>query len=64
MKGNIEQENNFDNALEKLNCSLGNILKFKLPIEESNRCLIKIIKEKPTSKLFPRKYNDIKKRPL
>ena len=64
MKGNIEQENNFDNALEKLNCSLGNILKFKLPIEESNRCLIKIVKEKSTSKLFPRTYNDIKKRPL
>lgn len=64
MKGNIEQENNFDNALEKLNCSLGNILKFKLPIEESNRCLIKIKKEKSTSKLFPRAYNDIKKRPL
>ncbi len=64
MKGNIEQENNFDNALEKLNCRLENILRFKLPIEDSNRCLIKIIKEKPTSKLFPRKYNDIKKKPL
>ena len=64
MKGNIENEPNYNNALKQLNCSLGNIEKFKLPIEESNRSLIKIKKEKPTSKLFPRKYSDIKKKPL
>jgi len=64
MKGNIDNELNFENALNKLDCSLENILKFKLPIEESNRCLIKIVKEKSTNKLFPRKFNEIKKKPL
>ena len=64
MKGNIENEPNYNNALKQLNCSLGNIIKFKLPIEESNRSLIKIEKKKSTLKLFPRKYNDIKKKPL
>lgn len=64
MKGNIENEPEYNNAIKKLNCVLGNIIKFKLPIEDSNRSLIKIIKEKSTSKLFPRKYNEIKKKPL
>ena len=64
MKGNVENEPDYNNAIKTLNCSLGNIVKFKLPIEESNRSLIKIIKEKSTSKLFPRKYNEIKKKPL
>lgn len=64
MKGNIENEPDYINALNKLNCVQDELIKFKLPIEESNRCLIKITKKKPTSKLFPRKYNDIKKKPL
>lgn len=64
MKGNIENEPSFLNAIDKLNCTLGNIIEFKLPIEESNRSLVKIIKKKSTPKLFPRKYNDIKKKPL
>ena len=64
MKGNIENEPDYNNAIKILNCSLGNIIKFKLPIEESNRRLIKIIKEKNTSKIFPRKYNEIKRKPL
>ena len=64
MKGNIASEPDFKNAINQLDCSLGNILTFKLPIENSNRSLIKIVKNKSTKKLFPRKYNDIKKRPL
>ena len=64
MKGNLENEPNFLNAIDKLNCSLGNIIKFTLPIEKSNRSLIKIIKKSSTPKLFPRKYSDIKKKPL
>ena len=64
MKGNIENEPDYTNALDKLNCIEEEIIKFKLPIEESNRSLIKIRKEKSTPKLFPRKYNDIKKKPL
>ena len=64
MKGNIENEPEYNNALKYLNCNLGNIIKFKLPIEESNRSLIKIQKKKSTSRSFPRKYNEIKKKPL
>ena len=64
MKGNIDNEPNFQNAINKLDCELESIIKFKLPIEESNRSLIKIRKNKSTNKLFPRKYNDIKKKPL
>ena len=50
MKGNIDNEPNYNEALKKLNCDLGNIIKFKLPVENSNRCLIKIIKRKSTPK--------------
>lgn len=64
MKGNIDNEPDYNNAIKQLNCSLGNIIKFKLPIEESNRSLIKIFKDKTTSKLFPRKYSEVKKKPL
>lgn len=64
MKGNIQNEPNFKNAIETLNCNLDNTIEFKLPIENSNRSLIKIRKEKSTNKLFPRKYSDIKKKPL
>lgn len=64
MKGNMENEPEYENALDKLNCCLENILKFKLPIEQSTRSLIKINKNKDTPKKFPRKYSEIKKRPL
>lgn len=64
MKGNIQNEPNFKNAIETLNCNLDNTIEFKLPIENSNRSLIKIRKAKSTNKLFPRKYSDIKKKPL
>lgn len=64
MKGNIKNEPSYENALKNLNCSLKKIIEFKLPIENSNRSLIKILKERTTSELFPRKYNEIIKRPL
>ncbi len=64
MKGNIDSEPDFSNALKKLNCKLEKIIQFKLPIENSNRSLIKIKKEGITQKLFPRKYSEIKKNPL
>lgn len=64
MKGNLENEPDYTNALNKLNCEQNSMIQFKLPIEESNRSLIKISKKKSTYKLFPRKYNDIKKKPL
>lgn len=64
MKGNLENEPDYNNAINKLDCSLENIIKFKLPKEESNRSLIKIKKVQTTSNLFPRKFSDIKKKPL
>ena len=64
MKGNIENELSFENAMAKLNCTLGNIIEFKLPIENSNKILVKIIKKSSTSRLFPRKYIEIKRKPL
>ena len=64
MKGNIENENDYSNAINKLNCILEKIIKFELPIENSNRSLIKIVKKFSTPKLFPRKFSDIKKKPL
>ena len=64
MKGNIEKEPNYKNALGKLNCELKEINTFKLPIENSVRSLIKIKKNNSISKIFPRKFSEIKKRPL
>ena len=64
MKGNLENEIDYKKAMNKLFCEEVNIIKFKLPIEESNRTLIKIKKNNITHKLFPRKYNEIKKKPL
>lgn len=64
MKGNIENEPSYKNAIKELNLQEDANIKFKLPFEESNRTLIKIKKVSSTSKLFPRKYNEIKKKPL
>lgn len=64
MKGNIINEPNYDGVLRKLNCVQDNIIEFKLIIEDSNRSLIKIVKNNTTPNSYPRKYNDIKKRPL
>lgn len=64
MKGNIENEIDYNYALDKLSASQLDIIKFKLPNENSNRTLIKIIKNKSTKKIFPRKYVEIKRNPL
>ena len=64
MKGNIENELDYSNSLIKLSSIQNNIIKFKLPREESHRTLIKVIKNKTTSKIFPRKYIEIKRNPL
>ena len=64
MKGNIINEPNFSNSIEKLNCKIDKIDNFKLPVEESERTLIKISKLSSTPKLFPRKYSVIKAKPL
>ncbi len=64
MKGNVLNEPNFTNAVNVLNCSIENIIEFKLPIENSNRSLINIKKKGICPKIFPRKYSDIKRKPL
>lgn len=64
MKGNILNESDYSLALQKLNSEQTNIIEFKLPYENSNRTLIRIRKNKQTSKLFPRKYIEIKRNPL
>jgi len=64
MKGNLEKEINYNYALDKLNSIENDIIKFKLPYEKSDRTLIKILKNNTTSKLFPRKYVEIKRKPL
>lgn len=63
MKANIENEN-YENALKILCCSVEQTYKFLLPIEQSNRTIIKIKKEKQTPKKYPRKNNLIKTKPL
>ena len=64
-KGNISQEiNDCENALKKLNSTIEIIKEFELPIENSKRTILKIKKNNKTNRLFPRKYSDIKKKPL
>ena len=61
MKGKNEEANN---ALKELNSEIIETNSFLLPIEQSNRTIIKIKKLKETNKKFPRKYSEIKKKPL
>jgi len=65
MKANITDEiENSQTALSKLNCKIENCIQFNLPIEDSNRSLVSVLKTGKTNILFPRKYADIKKKPL
>lgn len=53
-----------NNALSVLNCTIIDTLNFKLPIENSDRTILKIKKNAPTSSLYPREYSKITKKPL
>ena len=65
MKSNIDKElNNIETSLSKLKSKIIKIEKFKLPIEESERTLLDIIKLEPTKNIYPRNYSQIKKNPL
>ena len=65
MKANITDElDNSKDAISKLDCEINDVIKFNLPIEESNRTLISVKKNNKTKNIYPRKYNEIKKRPL
>lgn len=64
MKGKEEDLSIYENALNILNSKISQIEKFKLPYENSNRTIYKILKNKKNSDKYPRKYLDIKKNPL
>lgn len=65
MKGNIKEElEESKNAIKLLNSKLEEDIEFKLPIEESNRNLVKIVKISKTNNKYPRKYSEIKKKKL
>lgn len=49
---------------QKLNIDEQKILTFKLPIEESTRTLISYHKKEKTNLIYPRRYNEIKKKNL
>lgn len=63
MKGKSESED-ANNALKLLSSKIEIIDNFLLPVEKSNRTLIKVKKEAKTSSKYPRKFADIKKKPL
>lgn len=63
LKGKMENEKNYDNALSKLNTILEDKIEFDLPIENSKRTILKFKKIRD-NKLFPRKFSEIKKNPL
>ena len=64
MKANVKDEiNEIDNALKVLDTKIVEIDEFNLPIENSNRTIIKFKKIKNVGK-YPRKYSDIKKKRL
>ena len=65
LKGNISQEIILlNNSLTKIGGKLINSQEFLLPIENSNRSLLVITKENPTSKKYPRHPKNIKINPL
>lgn len=65
MKANIDEElEESNNALKVLDSKIIQIEKFLLPIEESNRAIIKIEKQTKTNSKYPRKNSEIKKKRL
>lgn len=62
MKGNIENNiTNIDDYINKLKLSNIDVISFQLPIENSNRNLVKFTKIAKTPDIYPRKYTEIKK---
>ena len=65
LKGNIDNEIiNIDNYYKKLGLTNEKIVKFKLPIENSDRTIYRITKNKTTPIMYPRPYNQIKKKEI
>ena len=65
LKSNVDEEIiNSKNALEKLNSIIEERIEFLLPIENSKRTILKIKKVGKTNNRYPRKYKEIKEKPL
>ena len=65
MKANAKEElEQSIHALQVLHGNVEEVQEFSLPIEESHRTLVKIKKEKSCPLKYPRKYSEMKKRPL
>ena len=65
MKADAEEEiNNSQKAIKQLGGKIKDILSFKLPMDGGIRTLIKIEKSVKTDEKYPRKFNEIKKKPL
>ena len=64
MKGKLLPEEKFDTAQKELNLELISEEKFKLPLENSERTLLKFEKKKKTPEKYPRKNAEIKKNNL
>lgn len=65
MKANCDDEMvNIDNKLTQLSLKLNSVDKFVLPIENSNRTIIKIDKVDKLNAIYPRSIDKIKKNPL
>ena len=62
MKAQVDE--NYKNAMIKLNCTLIKEQQFLLPVEKSNRKLLVFEKKAKTQKKYPRNYSNIKKQPL
>jgi len=64
MKGNLSSDEKYDNASKELKMELEAELKFKLPLEKSERTLLKFVKTEKTPRTYPRKNAEIKKNNL
>jgi 16S rRNA (guanine527-N7)-methyltransferase len=64
MKSSKDELNDLKDVYGKLNIELDDTVTFLLPFENSNRALMKFKKIGITNRVFPRKYVEIKKKPL
>ncbi len=64
LKGKSEESNIYKNALKVLNSEIIEINHFKLPIEDSDRTIYKIVKKGKINNKYPRNPSEIKKNML
>ena len=64
LKGKMDNEKDFNHAMKELDVILEERYEFLLPIENSNRTILKFKKLKSTNKKYPRSNKDIKNKEL